>query len=211
RGFGPRELELGLCGGDLLVAEAGACERERLFGRTKARRRLVGARGREIDVALRGQSALVEAALPRELLLGVAERGACLGDARLGSLDLLRPAAGSDELELRLGDADPRLCRAQRFAIRLVVERREQRARFDAIALLVLHLGEAPADAKTEAHLADVDVAVERQRPAAGALTALPAEYRGGNDEHDGYDRDSPTHRESPPRAKLRRYAAISS
>src|SRR5690606_25480970 len=88
-----RELELGLGRRDLLVAEAGACERERLLGRAQAGRRLVPAGLGQIKAALGRQSALIEAALALELLLGVAQRGPRLTDVRLGSLDLLRPAA----------------------------------------------------------------------------------------------------------------------
>src|SRR5690606_32381399 len=142
----------------------------------QAGRRFVRSRGGLIDAALRGQASFVEPPLTRELLLGGPQRRARLGDVRLGTLALLRPAARSDEIEPRLGDRDARFRRTQRFAVRLVVELREQRAGVDAVALLVVHLDEPSADAKAQGDLADIDVAVERREPPVGALVSLPPE-----------------------------------
>src|SRR5690606_14334673 len=158
------ELELGLCRRDLLVAEAGARKRERFFRGTQPRGGLVAARLRLIDAARGREPALVQAALARELLLGVAQRRPRLPNVRLGALDLLRPAAAAVHCDAGLRDADLRERRAERVAIRRVVELGEKLAGLDPVALLAKHRCETPRHAKAEIHLADIDVAVQGQR-----------------------------------------------
>src|SRR5690606_6283592 len=132
--------------------------------------RLVPAGLGQIKAALGRQSALIEAALALELLLGVAQRGPRLTDVRLGSLDLLRPAAASIERDARLGDADARERGAKRLPIRLRIELGQHVPGRDPVALLEAHRIETPRHPKAEIDLADVDVAVQRQRTRFAAI-----------------------------------------
>src|SRR5690606_35938996 len=184
-----RELELGFGRGDLLVAEAGPRKRERFLRRAEPRGGLVPAGLREIDVAFGGQPPLVEAALTSELLLGIAQRGARLAHVRLGALDLLRPAAAAVKRDAGVGDLDLRNRRAQGLRIRLVVELGQQIAGGHALPLLEVHRAQAPGHAKAEIDLANIDIAVKRERPRLAAIgVEIPraAAERGKHEEHDG-------------------------